>query len=81
MAGEHIYLNYLNDDILAKKYSAEINTNIARQVLYDYGLPGENHDQALFPTTFLNTRAMILTRSLRSIIENSKHISRLISTK
>ena len=61
-------LNCLNDEMIAKKYTAEMNTNTSHHELYYYGLPGDEHDQALFSATFPNTRAMFLTCSLRSII-------------
>ena len=65
-------MDCLNDEILAKKYSAEINTNTARRELYFYGLPGDENDQALFSTKFPNTRAMCLTYTLGSKIEAFK---------
>jgi len=64
--------DWLNDEMIAKKYAAEINTNTARRELYYYGLHGDEHDQALFSTKYPNTRDMFLTRSLISIIEDSK---------
>ena len=48
------------------------NTFIPHRGFYYYGLPGEEHHQALISTKFPNTRGMFLTNSLRNVIEESR---------
>ena len=64
-------LTCLNDEIVDKKNSAVINTMSPCRDLYYYGLSGGVHDQDLFSTQFPNTRGMLLTCSLRNVIEGS----------
>ena len=80
-------LNCLNDEIADKNNSAVTNTTttlrevtyrnniIAPQGCYYYGLPGEEHDQALISTKLLNTRGMFLTNSLRNAIDSSMNFT------
>ena len=65
-------LNCLNDEMIAKKYAIVINTNTSDRESYYYGMPGDEHDQALYSTKLPNTRAIFLTRYTRSMIKNSK---------
>ena len=70
-------LNCLNGEIVDKNNSSVKNTTttcrevtyknniIAPKGFYYYGLPGEEHDQALMSTKFPNTRGMFLTNSWR----------------
>ena len=68
-------LNCLNDEIVVKKNSAVTNAVSACRELYYYGLPGEEHDQALISNKCPNTRGMLLTNSLRNVIDSSMNFT------
>ena len=50
-------------------------TSIVPRGCQYYGLPGEEHDQALMSTKFPNTRGMFLTNSLRNVIDSSMNFT------